>query len=448
MKSFFVALSLCTLSGFALGAEAEWQVGLASTKITPETPVMMAGYGGRLKPFERVAQDIYAKALVLADAQGQRAVIITSDLEGMPGWFTDAVAQGITAKTGFTREQILLTWSHNHAGPALGNSPRPGPGVAAVDAQNRVAYTKWLETQLVDLVVRANTKLAPAKLSHGRGVAKFVMNRREFTPKGIILGVNPAGPVDRSVPVLRIDSPDGKLRAILFGAASHNTTLGSKNYDLCGDYAGYAQHFLQEKYPGALALFMIGCAGDANPYPRDTMELARAHGAELAAEVARLLETKLRPVSGPLKVSFGIAGLPLQPVTREQLKPLAENSPNWQVGNARQMLAMLERGEKLPTSCPAPLAVWQFGRDLTLVAISGEAVYDYVPMIERALGPLNLWIAAYANEDFGYLPSARVLSEGGYETRGLNSGDGWFAPAAEDAVIGKITELAKKVGRL
>jgi hypothetical protein len=274
------------------------------------------------------------------------------------------------------------------------------------------------------------------------------MNRREVTPKGIILGVNPTGLADRSVPVLRIDSPDGKPRAILFGAACHNTTLGGKNYELCGDYAGFAQHALQEKYPGVQAMFMIGCGGDANPYPRDTMELTRAHGENLAAEVARVCETKLRPISGPLKVAFANARLPLQSFTREQLKPLTENTPNWQIGNARQMLATLERGEALPTSFAAPLAVWQFGADLTLVALSGEAVVDYVPLIEKALGPLNLWIAAYANDDFGYLPSARIVREGGYETRGLNSGEGWFAPEAEDVVVEQVKELAKRVGRL
>ena len=139
--------------------------------------------------------------------------------------------------------------------------------------------------------------------------------------------------------------------------------------------------------------------------------------------------------------------MPLQPATREQLKPLAENSPSWQIGNARQMLAMLERGEKLPTHWRAPIAVWQFGADLTLVALPSEVVVDYVYRIEKTIGPLNLWVAAYANEGFGYLPSARVIAEGGYETRGLSSGDGWFAPAAEDAIAAKVSELAAKVGR-
>ena len=443
-RALFALLVACNL---AAADDAGWKAGFASVKITPEVPVMLSGYGGRIKPFERVAQDIYAKAIALEDGAGQRAVIVTSDLVGMDPWFVEPLVRDILAKTGLKREQLLLTWSHSHAGPLLIEKVRPRPGVAVADMENGVAYTKWLHGRLVELVVAAGAKREPVKLSHGRGVAKFVMNRREFTAKGIILGVAPTGPADRSVPVLRIDAADGRPRAILFGTAAHNTTLGARNLELCGDYAGFAQHFLQEKYPGLQAMFMMGCGGDANPYPRDSLDITRAHGAELGQEVARVFESKLRPVSGPLTLAFGCANLPLQAVTSEQLKPLAASAPNWQIGNARQMLAMLERGEKLPTHYAAPISVWQFGQDLTLVAIPGEPVVDYVHLVEKAIGPLNLWTAGYTHEDFGYLPSARVVAEGGYETRGLNSGDGWFAAEAQDVLIAKVRELAQQVGR-
>ena len=90
--------------------------------------------------------------------------------------------------------------------------------------------------------------------------------------------MNPRGLVDRSVPVLRVDSADGKLRAVLFDYACHNTTLTQTNFSLCGDYSGFAQAYIQERFPGAQAMFMIGCGGDANPYPRGTMENARENG--------------------------------------------------------------------------------------------------------------------------------------------------------------------------
>src|SRR5581483_11198742 len=178
--------------------------------------------------------------------------------------------------------------------------------------QRNGEYTRQLQDKVVEVVERAVADLAPARLSWGVGVCPFVMNRREWTPGGVILGVNPRGPADRSVPVLRIDTPDGKLRGVLFGAAVHGTTLGGDVYDLCGDYAGFAQQYVQEQSSGAEALFMLGLAGDANPYPRGTMALAREHGATLGKEVCRVLQTKLRPIRGPLHVAFDRVALPLQ----------------------------------------------------------------------------------------------------------------------------------------
>ena len=112
------------------------------------------------------------------------------------------------------------------------------------------------------------------------------------------------------------------------------------------------------------------------------------------------------------------------------------------------MLAVLDKGDKLPENYACPLTVWQFGRDLTLVGLSGEVVVDFIPMLEKALGPNQLWIAGYCNDVFGYLPSARVLAEGGYETRGLYVGGvGLFDPRAEKVVVENVRELAKKAGR-
>src|SRR5262249_54840248 len=161
------------------------------------------------------------------------------------------------------------------------------PKDASGEALRTVEYTRRLQDKVVEAVAAAAAQLAPAQLSWNSGVIHFVMNRREFTPNGVILGVNPRGLADRTVPVLRIDGLDGKPRGVLFGAAVHGTTLGQDNYQLCGDYAGFAQAYVQERYPKTQAMFMIGCAGDANPYPRGTIELTRRHGQALGEEVCR-----------------------------------------------------------------------------------------------------------------------------------------------------------------
>src|SRR5207249_10522478 len=302
------------------------------------------------------------------------------------------------------RSDILLNSAHTHSAPLIGEPDPTESGIAPEDARNLSAYTRTLQDKLVGVVTQALARLEPAQLSWSSGVANFAMNRREFTPRGVILGVNPRGLVDRTVPVLRVDSAEGKLRAALFGYACHNTTLTQTNYNLCGDYAGFAQAYVQEQHPGAQAMFMIGCGGDANPYPRGTMENARDNGAMLGQEVCRILAAQLRPVNGPLICEFDHANLPLQPFSRAELEKMATNGMSWQSGNAKATLAKLDRGEKPASTYDCPVAVWQFGTNLTLVALSGEVVVDYVPLVEQAIGPLLLWIAAYCNDVFGYFP--------------------------------------------
>jgi hypothetical protein len=431
-----------------LAADSVWKVGLAQVKITPEKPVFQAGYASRDHPFEKVETDLYAKALVLEDQAGQRAVLVTSDLIGFTAAVAEPICERIRAKTGLSRDRILLSAAHVHTGPVLSLKAEPHGKIGSADAERTAEYTRQLVDKIAALVIDATAHLQPARLSWGSGVVDFVMNRREFTPNGVILGVNPRGLADRTVPVLRIDTPDGKPLAVLFGAAVHNTTLGQNNYEICGDYAGFAQTFVQERLPDVQAMFILGCAGDANPYPRGNMQLAREHGATLGREVCRVLGTKLRPIHGSLKVAFDQVELPLQKLSRGELEKLAQTKRDTVPEMAKQILAKLDRGEQLSDHYRCPFTVWQLGRDLTLVGLSGEVVVDYVPLLEKALGPNRLWLAAYSNDVYGYLPSARVLQEGGYETRGLYAGGlGFFSPKAQDVVVETVRALAQKAGR-
>lgn len=438
-------------------AETTWKAGFAAVKITPAQPLMLAGYASRTVPARDVVDDLFLKALVLEDGAGSRSLLITADLIGFRADFTEPVAARITAATGLPRERILLNASHTHAGPAIMVNQQSHYTIAREQAEALIAYTRQLQDQCVALATQAIDRLQPATLAWGVGVVNFPMNRREATERGIILGVNPRGPVDRSVPVLRIDAPDGKVVGVLFGAACHNTTYGARDNQVSGDFASAAQAFIEQEFPGTQAMFLQGLAGDANPYPnslndpakRPAAEIAREHGVSLGREVTRVLGVALKPVRGPLRAAHELVALPLQKApSRAELEQTTAKAGSTQKWVADQMLARLKAGESLPTTYRAPVAVWQFGADLTLVGLPGEVVVDYVRLTEEALGPLKLWLSAYCNDTFGYLPSARVLREGGYETRGLyHGGIGYFAPEAQDALVSKVRELADRVGR-
>jgi hypothetical protein len=270
------------------------------------------------------------------------------------------------------------------------------------------------------------------------------MNRREPTPRGIVLGVNPRGCADRTVPVMRVEA-DGKPLAIVFGAAAH-AVASAQSDRVSGDYPGFAQAEIEQLFPGAQAMFMAGAAGDANAHPKTGIEDARTLGHTLALEVARVLKGKLQPVNGPLVTLLERADLPLRPIARADLAKFSKTG--WEGYVAEGANAIFEKGGTLPPTYRAPFALWRFGDGLTIVGLSGEPVFDYAAMSVQRLGPLNLWVAGYTNDVFGYLASARVLSEGGYETRGLYIGIGLFDSGVDGAVMGAIESMGRKSGRI
>lgn len=439
-----VSILLLLSSALSLFA-ADWKAGTASIKITPEKPVPLVGYAARTNVFKDVDLDVYAKALALEDEQGHRAVLVTADICTVSTTVVEPICEKITAKTGLKREEIVISLSHTHSGPEVTLTPT---GIQAAVSNAIVEYTGVFQQKLALAAIEAVEKLAPGKLSYGSGVAHFTMNRREFTTNGVILGVNPRGFVDRAVPVLRIDSPDGELRAVLFGYACHGTTLPSDSLTVSPEYPGYAREEIKKRFPKAESLFLAGLGGSANPYPRTGLDLAKQHGAALADEVCRVLATKLRPLHGPLTCAMDQAQLPLQQPSKEQLQQIVKDRRrSYARGSAQEYLALYEKNTPLPRTHSAPVAVWQFGPELTLVALSGEVVGEYVPLIERAIGPLNLWPAAYCNAVSGYIPTAQTLEEGGYECRGLYEGTGWYSPDTEKVLIDKITELTLRAGR-
>lgn len=424
---------------------ADWKVGLASVDITPGEPLPMAGYAGRRQPFEAVEQPLFAKALALEDGAGKRALLITADILGFTAERSRNIADRLRESDGIAREDILFNASHTHSGPLIAGSMLTG-----VDARNRrklERYIRIFEDKTASAARDALQDLQPANLSWGQGAAAFVMNRRQFTERGIVLGTNARGPADRTVPVLRIDDAGGRLRAVVFGAAAHCTTLGGDNMRISGDYAGFAQQFLEARRPDVQAMFLTGCAGDANPYPRGTFDLARRHGSGLAEEVVRVLQGGLRRVRGPLKTEFELVPLPLKRHTRAEIEAMSRGAPSYRRFFTAGALAKLDRGETLRETYTAPFALWQFGGDLTLAAYSGETPVDYALAAERLLGPLKLWVSGYNNDVFGYLPSARLLAEGGYETRGLYVDYGLFEPAVEQVVLDALLRMADRTGR-
>ena len=250
--------------------------------------------------------------------------------------------------------------------------------------------------------------------------------------------------MDHTVPVLEVNERSGRPLAIVFGYACHNTTLQDANCRLHGDYAGVAQAALERRHPGATALFVAGCGGDVNPKPRGTMEFVERHGLALA-DAVDAARRSLVPVSGPLRPAYGVVDLPFAPTPdRREWEVRLDDADVYVRRHARLMLDALDRDGRLPAAQAEPVQVWRFGASLTLVALGGEVVVDYALRVKRDYAGQRLWVAAYSNDVFGYVPSLRVLREGGYEAGGAMiyyGRPGPFAEPVEELIHGKIREL-------
>ena len=101
---------------------------------------------------------------------------------------------------------------------------------------------------------------------------------------------------------------------------------------------------------------------------------------------------------------------------------------------------------ELTQTCPIQAA--RFGRELLFITVGGETVVDYSRKSKLEFKGPMVWVAGYCNDVFAYLPSLRVLQEGGYEGRtGIihQLVATPFAPSVEDRVTGGIRKAVARV---
>lgn len=441
-RSLFVIVLAVASATSINGQEVKpWQVGVAKTVITPKQFMWMSGYGGRDKPAQGKVHDLWAKAIVLQDAQGKRCVLVTMDLVGIDRELADVVCSELKKEHGFEREQVLLSVSHTHCGPVVGRNLM---AMYSFDEKQRElvnAYTNELQRQLVELVGAAVKTMKPALVSWSNGHATFATNRRNNkeadVPKLRELG-QLKGPVDHEVPVLCVREPAGSVRAIVFGYACHATVLSF--YQWCGDYPTFAQLEVERRYPEATALFHAGCGADQNPLPRRTVELAEGYGKQLADAVDQVVKAPMTPLNAVVKTTYTTIDVPFGDLpTREKIVQDTMSKNPYIVSRAKMLLKDIEKTGSLKQTYAYPVQTWRLGDDLTWIALGGEVVVDYSVRLKKELG--KVWVTGYANDVMAYIPSLRVLKEGGYEgdTSMIYYGlPTTWGPRVEELIVGAV----------
>ncbi len=393
---------------------AQMMAGVSKTIITPEEEIWLAGYAARDKPSEGKLHDLYAKAMALRDPQGNHVVFVSTDLISIPLGLSQRIAKYALEQHSIPRANLMLTASHTHSGPVLRDNLKEMYGLPEDQWQVVMEYMEELEEKLKQTIDEALAVMQPVRLYRGCGEADFAMNRREYTLDGVRIGVNPIAPVDNDVPVLKVVDERGALMAILFGYACHNTTLDG--YEINGDYAGFAQEELEKQHPDVVAMFFSGCGGDINPHPRREIAHARQHGRSLALSVEEVLSGAMKPVEGVMSARFSNVDLPLTSApTEEELQEQLESDHIHIKRRARNLQQTLEEEGKIPEEYSYPVQTWSIGDDWNIIALGGEVVVDYSLRLKHELGEDTTWVVAYANDVCCYIPSLRVLREGGYE---------------------------------
>jgi putative membrane-bound dehydrogenase-like protein len=404
---------------------ADIRAGVAQIDITPDYPVRLSGFGGRRTESEGIWRHIKAGALALDDV-----VWLAVDNLGVPSSMTAEVAK----RLGIPVEQLAISCTHTHTAPMLAGVaptlfgvPIPPEHQAHIDR-----YTRELTNKLTEVAKAAIADRKPAKLSWGVGSVGFAINRRT---KG--------GPTDHDLPMLAVHGEDGKIRAVVVSYACHCVTLAHNK--IGGDWAGCARDAIQDAHPGTIVLVTIGCGADQNPDtrgPGDNTEPAEIQGRAIAGEVDKLLKQFLAPVRGPIVANARNVDLPFVVPTRAQWEEKAKRTDA--IGyHAKVNLARLDKGEQLTSQIDYAARTWTFGDDLAMAFLPGEVVVDYGSRLKKELDGRRFWVTAYSNDSPCYIPSERVLKEGGYEGGGAMvyyDKPGPFQPGLEDKIVGAVKE--------
>jgi hypothetical protein len=422
-------------------------VGLAEVDITPDDSIRLSGYAARTKESIGVESRLKAKALAIGADDSGPAILVSVDNCGVGRTIVDEVANRLKARVKLPRERFAVSSTHTHCAPWLSQGiPFIFGAPLPADQKKRVdRYTRELTDSIEKVALAALAARRPAKLAWSQGSVGFAVNRRMIKDgKWTGFGMNPGGPVDRSVPILRVADPDGKVRGVLVGYACHCTTLGGDFNKVCAEWAGYACDEVEKANPGSIAMVVIGCGADADPQPRLTVEITSKHGSALAAEVNRLMKAPMTALPGSIVAAYREIELPLAPLPERGHYAEMTKRPGSEGYFARTMLERLDRGESLPKSVRYPVQTWCFGESLAMVFLGGEVVVDYALRLKRECEPARLWVVAYTNDVPCYIASKRVLAEGGYEADSSMIYYGQptrLAPEAEDRIVEAVHAL-------
>lgn len=430
----------------------ELRVGAAAVNITPPVGIPMAGYYA-IRLAEGTHDELNAKAIVL-EQDGVKAALVAVDLVTLPRPTVEEARHIIAQTTHVPPEAVMMSATHSHTGPLLsGISERNS--VYGGDMDIAKNYTRSLAAKIAEAVQRAEAALTPAKLSTATGQEETLPHNRRYFMKDGSVGwnpgklnpniVKPAGPIDPAVPVVYVETMDGRPLATYVNYAMHLDTTGGMQFS--SDYAFPLASILgRVKSPEMLTLFTIGTAGDINHMnfaskePQKGGVEAERIGTTLAGEVIKTYARLTPVVSAAPRVRSEIVKLALPPLAEGDVEKARSFATRIGSKNDPKFLEKVWAFTVLDTfgrngkPLEVEVQVIAVGRDLAFVSLPGEIFVELGLAIKAASPFKQTIIAELANGSIGYIPTKRAFDEGNYEPLSARCAKGSGEVLAETAL--------------
>lgn len=434
-----------------------------TANITPSDRLFLAGSTARVTPYESVRDPIWVRTVVL---QANKPIVILSfDLLGGDRNFVNSLKRALQFRFGYQEDEILIHFTHTHNSfYASGNDSnlqwrRGYYSVGKGHSKDRrhefdyapdEAYYRFLEHRVIESISHCTANLTEGVLDVAKGRSNVGISRRRMTESGVRFAPNPEADIDRDLHVLRLSDLQGNCRAVLFSYACHPTTLSDKNY-ISADYVGRACRMIEQRYPGAAALFLQGCCGDIRPagsveddqFKVCSYEDMERIGDQLANDVHEIVrQGDFRRIDCHFRTSLSDVKLYTDRIALSELadKLMHPNANPYVKWTGRRLLQAMDEGTA-ETFMPLYIAILYLDDRTPIIALESEIPSGYSLMIKRKLLPqLDPIVLGYSNGMFTYVPTRTILAEGGYEAVAYmyHCFRGPFVPETEDIILGRI----------
>jgi hypothetical protein len=422
-RQFILALLLNMMGSAANTCDAQLadigegpvKVGVASADITPERPVWMAGFAARKEPSKGVYKHLTATCVVFDNGVARLSFVALDLCKILEKQLEDL---RVAAKeAGIPPQHVLVNCSHTHYGPQIGH-------------EKNSDYDALFKARTDPLFEAAVAGLEPAVLDYTVGSCTMAINRRQLNAKGKVIGMRPEPrkQIDPDVPILRVLSPEGDVRVVIFGYACHPTTVSALHYEIGPDYPGFARDWIAAAYPGCTPVFLQGCGGDIKPrytepasggYGRfgyvllDQLEIVAELGHELGRAVVAALVVPPEPV----------------PAHRLNAPPQEAETTPIHLAGIVEHVELPDKKDPEHKSHQIYLGAWRIG-DVYIFGSQCELCSNIGLRIKRELAARRVWTNGYTHWGGGYIPDADSYHEEGYEVNRAT-----VSPAAEDVVV-------------